>query len=101
MPVYPADAIRLRLGGTTVIEIVVSEAGDVVSRKVLSGPPLLAEAAMEAVRQRKHSPWLENGKPVPFTAAVDMRLTHTNLDRGGGTESEVKVEVREAGGKVP
>lgn len=71
-PVYPPIAIRARISGMVVPQIQVDEEGRVGEVRVLSGHPLLREAALAAVRQGKYSPTLLNGEPVPVTGTVTV-----------------------------
>ena len=49
--VYPALAKRMNITGTVKIEVLVAANGTVKTAKVLGGHPLLANAAVDAVRQ--------------------------------------------------
>jgi TonB family protein len=62
--VYPYEAGRQKLQGEVVVKILVSESGDVESAEVVSGDPLLAKSALDAVRKWKFKPYIKNGKPV-------------------------------------
>lgn len=70
-PAYPAQARSMRLEGTVVLAAIVNEAGVVQDVKVISGHPVLARAAMDAVQQWRYQPSLLNGKPVK----VDNQIT--------------------------
>jgi TonB family protein len=63
-PVYPLEARRVRLEGNVVLEAMVTAQGRVEDLKVISGNPLLAQAAMDAVNQWRYTPYLLNGEPV-------------------------------------
>lgn len=63
-PAYPPQARMLRLAGTVVLDTIVAEDGNVRSVKVISGEPVLAGAARDAVRQWRYTPALLNNKPV-------------------------------------
>jgi protein TonB len=71
-PVYPALASRAHVQGTVVLEAVVDEEGSVSTLKVLSGHPLLVDAALQAVKQWRYSPTVMNGEPVPVIATVTV-----------------------------
>ena len=71
-PVYPELAKRARVQGGVVLVVTVDEEGSVAEIKVISGHPLLYEAAVTAVRQWKYSPTLLNGEPVPVIATVTV-----------------------------
>jgi protein TonB len=71
-PKYPSLARQARVSGTVVLEAIVTEDGKVAEIKVLSGHPLLLEAAIECVKQWEYAPTLLNGIPtaVILTAKV-------------------------------
>ncbi|MGC2183821.1 MAG: TonB family protein [Terriglobales bacterium] len=70
-PVYPPEARRMRMTGRVVIDAIVNVEGRVDDLKLVSGDPMLAAAAMDAVRKWRYSPYLLNGKPIP----KDTRIT--------------------------
>jgi periplasmic protein TonB len=74
-PAYPDLAIRARISGTVILQVTVDEEGNVADIQVLSGRPMLNEAALEAVRQWKYSPTLLNGEPVSVVATVNVVFT--------------------------
>jgi TonB family protein len=61
---YPYEAREKQLQGQVWVKILVSETGDVESAEVISGDPVLADAAIKAVKQWKFKPFLKNGKPA-------------------------------------
>jgi TonB family protein len=71
-PVYPREALTQRLGGTVTLTASIAEDGTVREVKVLSGEPVLAEAAVAAVRLWRYSPCLLNGKPVVVEKPVTI-----------------------------
>ncbi len=73
-PAYPEAARRSRAHGEVVLSIHVDQAGNVSEVSVLSGHPLLRDAAVEAVRRWKYSPTLLKGEPVPVTTTVTVTL---------------------------
>jgi periplasmic protein TonB len=74
-PVYPELARRARASGTVTLMAFIDEDGNVADLKVLSGPPLLVDAAREAVQQWKYSPTILNGEPVTVQAVVNVIFT--------------------------
>ncbi len=70
-PVYPSEAGARHLGGAVVLEATIAEDGSTRDLKIISGPPPLAEAAIQAVRQWRYRPSLLNGKAV----AVQKQIT--------------------------
>ncbi len=74
MPVYPAEAAGQGLGGIVRLEATVTKKGGIRSLKVLEGHPLLAEAALEAVRQWRYRPTRLNGVPVEVITNVSIHF---------------------------
>ncbi|MBZ5642418.1 MAG: energy transducer TonB [Acidobacteriia bacterium] len=72
-PVYPILAKQSRVQGIVVIEAIIDEHGNVIQEKVISGHPLLVEAALKAVSQRKYEPTVLDGQATP----VDLRVEIT------------------------
>ncbi|MGD0508131.1 MAG: energy transducer TonB [Terriglobales bacterium] len=70
-PQYPDDAKQARIQGQVVLTAVIDKNGDVENLTLVSGHPLLAPAAIEAVKQWKYKPYLLNGQPV----AVETQVT--------------------------
>ncbi len=69
-PAYPASPELAGVDGYVVIQVLVSEQGDVLKADALEGHPLLREAAVAAVRQWRYSPTLLNGEAVPVETSV-------------------------------
>lgn len=61
---YPFVAERDGIQGQVIVKVQVSETGDVEKTEVLSGDPILAEAAVRAAKKFKFKPFIRNGKPV-------------------------------------
>ena len=74
-PVYPELAVRAHVSGTVVLVAIIDEEGNVSDLKVLSGHPLLRDAALQAVQRWKYSPTILNGEPVPVQAMVTVVFT--------------------------
>jgi TonB family protein len=75
-PDYPEAARQAAEQGRVVIDAVVGSSGAVTQTKVVSGAPVLANAAVDAVRWWRYQPYLMNGQPIPVetTITVDFRL---------------------------
>jgi protein TonB len=71
-PIYPELARKGHVAGSVILEATIDEEGNVSAVKVLSGNPLLTEAAVGAVKQWKYSPTILNGEPVPVLATVTV-----------------------------
>ncbi len=71
-PVYPKEAIAVRISGTVILQVTVNEGGRVYEATVLRGQTLLNRAAIDAVLQWQYRPLLLNGEPCPFIAVVTL-----------------------------
>ena len=71
-PVYPAIAVQARVSGPVVLEAEIDEEGNVAEVKIVSGHPLLVNAAAQAVKQWKYSPTLLSGEPQRILANVTV-----------------------------
>ena len=71
-PQYPAEARAKGIRGTVRMKVLIAIDGTVAEVHVLSGEPLLAQAATTAVRQWRYDPKIVNGKPVEVDSGVDM-----------------------------
>jgi TonB family protein len=73
-PIYPANAVAMGLKGAVVLQVTISEEGKVRGLKVVDGNPVLARAAMEAVRQWRYRPSILNGKPTEAQTQVTVNF---------------------------
>ncbi|MFB3903351.1 MAG: energy transducer TonB [Acidobacteriota bacterium] len=73
-PVYPPLAIKARVQGSVLLQVTVNEMGIVESVEVMSGPTLLVNAAVEAVKQWRYKPTILNGEPMPVKATVTVNF---------------------------
>jgi TonB family protein len=71
-PVYPAEAKRMHVQGSVVIDATVTAQGQVDELKLVSGDPMLAPAAMDAVRRWKYTPYSLNGQPIPKQTRITI-----------------------------
>lgn len=72
MPVYPRDALMMRVQGAVRLEAVVTASGTVENVKAVEGPPLLARAAVDAVKHWRYKPYELNGKPVSVGTSITI-----------------------------
>src|SRR5262245_60132785 len=73
-PIYPTLASRARITGTVVLEATLTAQGTVEEIRVISGHPLLIEAAIACVRQWQYEPTLLNGTPVAVILTAKVRF---------------------------
>ena len=71
-PVYPAEARRMHVEGSVVIDAIVTVSGQLDQMQLVSGDPRLAPAALEAIRQWRYTPYSLNGKPVPKQTRITI-----------------------------
>jgi periplasmic protein TonB len=74
VPVYPRLAIVARVSGTVRLMGTVGKDGTLQQIQVVSGPALLVQSAVEAVRQWVYRPTMLNGKPVEVIAPIDVNF---------------------------
>jgi protein TonB len=74
-PNYPPLARQARIQGTVVLQAEISKDGSIQNLRLISGHPMLAPAAIEAVKQWKYKPYLLNGEPVEVETQVQVNFT--------------------------
>ena len=73
-PQYPQLARQARIQGVVLLGAIINTDGRIVDLKVLSGHPLLVQAAIEAVRQWRYRPYLLNDQPVEVETQVTVNF---------------------------
>jgi TonB family protein len=75
-PKYPAEALRLGIEGTVIVEATTDLEGRVESIKILKPMPPLDQAAVKAIKKWRYDPYMINGRPrrVVFTVTVGFSL---------------------------
>ena len=73
-PVYPTIARAQRISGEVKIDALVEANGSVSSMKIVAGPPLLQQAAMDALRHWRYQPAQLDGKAVPMHLTVTVQF---------------------------
>ena len=76
--VYPDEAAAKKIDGQVVVKIAISETGGVDQVEVVSGDPILAQAAVDAVRNWKFKPYIKNGKPVKVSTKIPFNFPGDN-----------------------
>jgi protein TonB len=75
IPEYPVLAKTARVSGVVHLLGVIAKDGSIQNLQVISGHPLLARAALDAVKQWIFQPTLLNGQPVEVIAPIDVNFT--------------------------
>jgi periplasmic protein TonB len=76
-PQYPPEAGRNRIQGNVVLQAVIGKDGTVRDVRVESGLPVLAQAAINAVKQWRYRPYMLNGEPVEVDTEITINFTLT------------------------
>ncbi len=71
-PIYPSLARQTHIQGTVRLHAIIATDGSMKSVEVMSGHPLLVQAALDAVRKWRYQPTLLNGAPVEVDTTVDV-----------------------------
>jgi len=74
-PSYPPLARQARIQGVVILQAQISKDGNIENLQLISGHPMLAPAAIEAVKQWKYKPYLLNGEPVEVETQVQVNFT--------------------------
>jgi protein TonB len=74
-PVYPPLAKEARVQGTVTFGVTIAKDGTIANLNLISGPPLLIQAAQQAVQQWLYKPTLLNGQPVEVVTTIDVNFT--------------------------
>ena len=72
VPMYPATAKLQGVQGTVILNGVISKEGHFKKLQVLAGPPMLQQAAIDAVQQWAYTPYLLGGQPVEVETDVNV-----------------------------
>jgi protein TonB len=73
-PTYPPLAQQARIQGVVVMTALIDKGGNVQRLQVVSGHPLLAPAAIEAVKQWRYKPFVLNGQPLEVETTVTVNF---------------------------
>lgn len=73
-PPYPPLAKIAHIQGTVVLEAIIGIDGTINDLKVVKGQPMLARAALDAVKAWRYQPTLLNGEPVEVLTEIDVNF---------------------------
>jgi len=73
-PVYPPEAKAAGIGGTVVMHAIISKEGIITRLTVISGPQLLQDAAVDAVKNWTYRPYLLNGVPTEVDTTITVNF---------------------------
>jgi len=73
-PTYPPQAVQMRKQGTVLLSANISKNGSISDTKLISGDPMLGQAALAAVKQWKYKPYTLNGQPVDVQTQIAINF---------------------------
>ncbi len=88
LPQYPKAALMKGIEGDVVFNIVVDKSGKIVSRKLVSGNPLLVAASEDAMRQYHFRPYTVDGNPVRVKSQLGFHFTAAH--KGDSAQGQVE-----------
>jgi periplasmic protein TonB len=74
-PTYPPLARQARIQGQVVLQAAIGKDGGIQNLRLVSGHPMLAPAAIDAVKQWKYRPYFLNGEPVEVDTQITVNFT--------------------------
>jgi protein TonB len=72
LPQYPAIPRAAHIQGIVVLQATISKGGLIENLRVMSGPPMLRQAAIDAVQTWRYRPYLLNGDPVEVETTINV-----------------------------
>ena len=101
-PAYPPQALHAKVQGKVELQVTISKSGNVENVQLISGHPILASAAIDAVRQWQYKPYLLNGMPVEVETKVHVNFTLSDQPSADGAamNNPDKAVSEESGGAV-
>ena len=71
-PVYPDQALKNHVSGVVILNATINDKGNPENVRVISGPVLLRQAALEAVQQWTYRPYTLNGRPIEVETTIKI-----------------------------
>jgi TonB family protein len=93
-PVYPPLARQARIEGTVVLKAVISKEGSIEELTLVSGHPMLVQAAIDAVKQWKYKPYLLNSEPVEVDTEIQVNFTLSPSEPPASANAAPDAQVR-------
>lgn len=72
MPQYPPIPRAARIQGTVILQATISKMGLIQNIQVISGLPMLRQAAIDTVRTWRYRPYLLNGEPIEVETTINV-----------------------------
>ncbi len=74
-PEYPPLARQARIQGVVILQAVIGKDGSITGLHIVSGHPMLAPAALAAVKEWRYKPYILNGEPVEVETTINVNFT--------------------------
>jgi len=74
-PVYPIIARTTRVSGTVVLLATISTKGAIENLRVLSGNPMLRQAAIDALKTWRYRPYILDNQPVEVETTININFS--------------------------
>jgi TonB family protein len=74
-PDYPLLARQMKVQGSVILQALIGKTGTIQDLRVISGPPILAAAAQDAVRQWHFKPHYQGSEAVETQAKITVNFT--------------------------
>lgn len=74
-PVYPPEALEQQISGVVTLQAIIARDGTIKQLELVSGHPLLATAAIDAVRQWRYKPTVLNGSAVEVQTHIQVNFS--------------------------
>ena len=71
-PVYPMAAKMTHLSGTVVLQAIIAKDGKIRDLHAVSGPDILRQAALDAVKNWRYRPYMLNNEPVEVETSINV-----------------------------
>lgn len=75
VPQYPEIAKLARVSGTVVLQATISKVGSIENLRAVSGPSMLRQSALDAVKSWRYRPYMLNGEPVETETSINVVFT--------------------------
>lgn len=76
-PVYPQEAKDAHVSGAVVMRAIIGKDGTIKDLQVMSGPELLRQCSLDAVKQWTYKPYLLNGEPVEVETIITVTVNYS------------------------
>jgi len=77
IPAYPKEAIEMHLSGLGFLDVTIGKDGEVVDVRKVTAHPLIARAAVDAIRQWRFEPHKSNGEPTEVSTKIEILFDQT------------------------